>query len=333
MQTTFALLAGMAAVAYAAPSASVLAPTASAPAGCSASYDGTFEIQAVNYSSSATKKRETACGGSGTLVITLANGELHDAEDRIGEIVANYQFQFDPEPQTGAIYTSGFSVCSNGSLALGGSAVFYRCLSGSFYNLYDRSTGDQCEPILLDTIPCGSTTAASGAVGQSSDGQATGTAVVGQSSDGQATGTAVAPVSQISDGQVQQTGALITQITDGQIQAPTAMPISQISDGQVQAPTATAAPVSQISDGQVQAPTSTAVAPISQISDGQIQAPTTTAVGVVSQISDGQIQASATAASNGTATTTSALQVTGAANSLKMGGAAAFAGAVAMALL
>ena len=53
-------------------------------------------------------------------------------------IAANYQFQFDAPPQAGAIYTTGFSLCSNNSLALGGSAIFYQCLSGSFYNLYDR---------------------------------------------------------------------------------------------------------------------------------------------------------------------------------------------------
>lgn len=53
-------------------------------------------------------------------------------------IAANYQFQFDAPPQAGAIYTTGFSLCANGSLALGGSAIFYQCLSGSFYNLYDR---------------------------------------------------------------------------------------------------------------------------------------------------------------------------------------------------
>lgn len=75
-------------------------------------------------------------------------------------------------------------------------------------------------------------------------------------------------------------------------------PISQISDGQVQAPTSTVAPISQISDGQIQAPTST-VAPISQISDGQIQVSTNVVMptgGVVSQIPDGQIQANATSA-------------------------------------
>lgn len=78
--------------------------------------------------------------------------------------------------------------------------------------------------------------------------------------------------------------APVTQISDGQIQATTAtpvVPVTQISDGQVQAPTSTVtpvAPVTQISDGQVQAPTSTPapVAPCTEIVDGQPQCPVST---------------------------------------------------------
>jgi len=350
MQTTIALL-GFAAAAYAAPQAA-LAPTAAAPAGCSPSYSGTFEISAYNTTVKRDLTKRAACGGDGTLVITLANGKLTDAKNRVGEIVANYQFQFDPEPQTGAIYTSGFSACSNGSLALGGSAVFYECLSGGFYNLYDRHWAAQCEPILLGITPCGSSSGA--AVSQGADGQPTGTsgAPISQKTDGQPTGTSVAPkpVSQISDGQAQAPSAIpISQITDGQIQVPTAAisqisdgqiqagkptpaPISQISDGQVQATTAApkpSAPISQISDGQIQA-TSAPKAPISQISDGQIQASKTSAP-VISQISDGQIQA--TGKANATSTP---LQVTSSGSSFKTFGsqlAAIVLGVAAVALL
>jgi hypothetical protein len=54
MQTTFALVAGLAAVAYAAPQGvtAVITPTAAAPAGCATSYSGSFEITALNISSS-----------------------------------------------------------------------------------------------------------------------------------------------------------------------------------------------------------------------------------------------------------------------------------------
>jgi len=93
-----------------------------------------------------------ACVTNGTLALTLKNGILTDSDGRTGYIASNYQFQFDKPAQDGAIYTSGFSVCSNGSLALGGSAVFYQCLSGSFYNLYDRSWAPQCSPVLISTL-------------------------------------------------------------------------------------------------------------------------------------------------------------------------------------
>ncbi|KAI4269097.1 MAG: hypothetical protein L6R38_007595 [Xanthoria sp. 2 TBL-2021] len=93
-----------------------------------------------------------ACESEGTLAITLADGVLKDAQGRTGYIASNFQFQFDSPPQNGAIYTTGFSACGNGTLALGGSNVFYQCLSGDFYNLYDRSWAPQCSPITINLL-------------------------------------------------------------------------------------------------------------------------------------------------------------------------------------
>ena len=101
------------------------------------------------------QRRAPACSGSGILVATLSDGVVKDAQDRTGYIASNYQFQFDGPPQAGSIYTAGFSECSNGSLALGGSTVFYQCKSGDFYNLYDRWWAEQCSPVEIMVIPCG----------------------------------------------------------------------------------------------------------------------------------------------------------------------------------
>jgi hypothetical protein len=84
--------------------------------------------------------------------MSLSNGILTDSVGRTGYIAANYQFQFDKPPQAGAIYTAGFSVCANGSLALGGSNIFWQCLSGTFYNLYDRNWASQCSPITMESL-------------------------------------------------------------------------------------------------------------------------------------------------------------------------------------
>jgi len=256
-----------------------IAPKEPTPQGCQTSFDGPFSISISNVTT--TPKRDLETRQDKVLTITLANGVLTDDQGRTGYIAANNQFQFDKPAQTGAIYTSGFSVCSNGTLAIGSSAIFYQCLSGDFYNLYDKSTGAQCSPIYINVLKSGAVQSA-GAATQIGDGQlqaATSTKVVSQISDGQiqATTGAAQPVTQISDGQVQaatSTGKPVTQISDGQIQAPTSTgkPVTQISDGQIQAPTAK--PVTQISDGQIQAPTSAAGKPVTQISDGQIQAPT-----------------------------------------------------------
>jgi hypothetical protein len=215
-----------------------------------------------------------------------------------------YRFQFDAPLQAGARESTGFSVCGNGSLALSASgraapAVWYQCLSGTFYNLYSQSTGAQCIPIYITAVNQGG----SGA-------------------------------SQISDGQPQVTsvpGPRVSQISDGQPQASSPRPatsavVSQISDGQPQAsaprPASTPRPVvSQISDGQPQAsaPRPAITGPVvSQISDGQPQAsaprPASTPRPVVSQISDGQPQVGTPRPNNVTsATRTAPAQFTGAA--------------------
>jgi hypothetical protein len=255
------------------------------------------------------------------LEITLKDGVLLDSQQRTGYIAANHQFQFDGPAQTGAIYTAGWSACSNGSLALGGEATFHQCLSGDFYNLYDESTGPQCNEVTIQIVGAGTGSSSSAAASQLPDGQPQETpAPVSQIPDGQIqASTSGAPVSQIPDGQIQAstaaaTGAPVSQIPDGQIQASTAAAVSQIPDGQIQASTAaaTGAPVSQIPDGQIQASTAPAssAAAVSQIPDGQIQAaPTQSAV---AQIPDGQIQAPY---SNGTAAAAPAPSGTGAVDS------------------
>lgn len=135
---------------------------------------------------------------------SLQDGILNDAQGRTGYIASNYQFQFDDPAQAGAIYTAGFSACGNGSLALGGSAVWYECLSGDFYNLYDRTWAAQCEPVEIVLMECGSSS-------ESTDGQVVGTNVVTTTvvsvlSDGQpqvkttTTGVPLCEVSQIADG-------------------------------------------------------------------------------------------------------------------------------------
>ncbi|KAI9743734.1 MAG: hypothetical protein M1835_002868 [Candelina submexicana] len=92
------------------------------------------------------------CQSADTLTLTLNNGVLKDGKGRTGYIASNRQFQFDDPPQAGAIFTAGFSILNNGSLALGNSAIFYQCLSGSFYNLYDTNNAAQCNPVTVSVL-------------------------------------------------------------------------------------------------------------------------------------------------------------------------------------
>ncbi|GMG27604.1 unnamed protein product [Ambrosiozyma monospora] len=99
------------------------------------------------------KEATVACASSDALSMTLSGGILKDNKGRIGSIVANRQFQFDgPPPQAGAIYAAGWSISSDGNLAIGDTTVFYQCLSGTFYNLYDQTLGPHCSPVYLNVV-------------------------------------------------------------------------------------------------------------------------------------------------------------------------------------
>ncbi|KAI4636961.1 hypothetical protein J4E93_010751 [Alternaria ventricosa] len=128
-----------------------IAPDASAPEGCKTTVETPFRIGTLENPS--LRRRETAQEASdGDLLCTLEDGILHDQYGRTGSIVANQQFQFDGPPQAGAIYTGGFSVCGNDSLAIGGSTRWWRCMSGAFGNLYDSWIGDQCHEIRIQAL-------------------------------------------------------------------------------------------------------------------------------------------------------------------------------------
>jgi hypothetical protein len=236
MQFSAIVLAGFAALASAQTfTGSTVSPTAAAPTGCATTYPGTFELSVVNVTKTSKVKRATS---PNSLVIKLANSVLTDNQGRVGYIASNYQFQFDAGGQAGELYNAGFSVCSNNTLALGGSAIFYECLSGDFYNLYDRNWAPQCQPIYLEIIPeSSSASATTTTASQSSAGQSAATSV-------SATTTSAAVVSSITDGQPQggSTSAIVSSvsvITSVSSTTSAAAVITSITDHQIQAPTAT----------------------------------------------------------------------------------------------
>ncbi len=149
----------------------LIVPSATPPAGCQNSRDGAFSITITNVTtnyngsvSSASPSRRSwdhvrrdlkgllPRQQDGTLMLTLMGGVLRDQANRTGYIASNYQFQFDAPPQAGAIYTAGFGICANGTLSLGGSAIFWQCLSGSFNNLYDRAWAEHCVPVYFESL-------------------------------------------------------------------------------------------------------------------------------------------------------------------------------------
>ncbi|EGU79142.1 hypothetical protein FOPG_07684 [Fusarium oxysporum f. sp. conglutinans race 2 54008] len=239
MRTSLALLA-LAATAFAIPQAVTedIAPKGKAPKGCTTSYDGQFEVTIFKPGNEKRDVTERSCNGEGVLVLNLKDGVLKDAQGRTGYISDSYQFQFDKPAQAGAIYTSGFSVCSNGTLAFGPSAIFWQCQSGDFYNLYDRNWAEQCEPVEFGVMPCGKSKNAKSAPKKRIVGSSVvATTVVTVVSDGttrEVPTTIAVPMCQIGDGQVQ---VRTTPCDDMEIPIITAPPVSQVSDGKLQVPT------------------------------------------------------------------------------------------------
>ncbi|GAP86759.1 putative covalently-linked cell wall protein [Rosellinia necatrix] len=202
-----------------------LTPTGAAPAGCTGSFDGKFEITVsrLKEEKRSLPEKRAVCGSEGTLVMTLEDGTALDAQGRTGYIASNYQFQFDAPAQAGALYTSGFSICSGNVLALGSSKTFHQCLSGDFYNLYDRTWAEQCEPVSIIAIPCGS---------KDSGDEGSGVQIVGT------TVVQTTIITALSDGQPQ----VITTTVPVPIYS-TYVPVSEYTDGQIQVtPTGSAPP-------------------------------------------------------------------------------------------
>ncbi|KAF1921525.1 hypothetical protein BDU57DRAFT_437640 [Ampelomyces quisqualis] len=130
-----------------------IAPSSPPPAGCKSNANVNFTIGTLKFGHS-TKRESAVEAADSALVCNLHNGILRDRDSRTGSIVANRQFQFDGPPQAGSIYTGGFSICANGSLAIGGTTRWWQCSSGGFYNLYDEWIGAQCEEIRIQvTFP------------------------------------------------------------------------------------------------------------------------------------------------------------------------------------
>ncbi|KAI9655660.1 MAG: hypothetical protein M1831_004812 [Alyxoria varia] len=167
MQYTLAIF-GFVAAAIASPSpvaqgvAEDKSPSGSAPPGCSSSYPNTFYISTVKPSGDAKMVKRQ----SPNLAITLENGILRDQDGNQGYVASNKQFQFvdgeSDRPQAGTIYSSGFSICQNNSLALGPTTTFQSCNSGEFDNLYYGYDAEQCEDVLINAIDTGDSSDSTG---------------------------------------------------------------------------------------------------------------------------------------------------------------------------
>lgn len=225
------------------------------------------------------------------LMLSLTNGILTDQNSRTGYIASNSQLQFDSGAQAGALQTSGFSVCQNGTLAVANSAIWYECLSEfegrQFYNLYSMRQGEQCYMAFIQNI--GALDSNNNVGGEDGGSSAAPMPMSMPTATSPYTVTSPAAtlsrVSQVPDGQPQgaTSGSVIYASS---VVSPSPVATQITAGGVIGASTAVASStvslVSAITDGQVQAPTagsvivsSAVVTPqVTQISGGGVQAPT-----------------------------------------------------------
>ncbi|PUU76059.1 hypothetical protein B9Z19DRAFT_992072 [Tuber borchii] len=128
----------------------IIRPPGTSPPGCIDSYPAAFSFELVDHPTPGVK---THCIKPRMLKMLLQHGLLTDHLGRIGSIVANRQFQFDgPPAQVGAIYTGGWSLCSDNLIALGPQRQFYGCASGDKEFLYDTMIAKYCRTIFLKIV-------------------------------------------------------------------------------------------------------------------------------------------------------------------------------------
>jgi hypothetical protein len=172
------------------------------PSSCDPTVMSPFELTTVPLGSVVSLTKRGGCSGDSTLVVHLTDSVLVDAKGRTGYISSNDQLQFDKPAQSGFKTADGFSVCSNGTVLLDESPIFWACKSGPFSNIYSVKVAPQCEPVQLNALFCGDDAADIPAP----VGAPVVTTVVPAILDGVETAITTAlpvPLCQINDGQVQ----------------------------------------------------------------------------------------------------------------------------------
>lgn len=108
-----------------------IVPPGGIPPGCQSTYGEKFNFRSI-YGPVGYPGFHRICATPGQLQIRVTNGIMTDQIGRIGAVVANRQIQFDgPPAQSGSVYTGGWSVCDDGTLALGPQKFFFACASGT----------------------------------------------------------------------------------------------------------------------------------------------------------------------------------------------------------
>lgn len=128
---------------YAVPAVKIRAPAASSE--CFPTVPYPFNATVVN----ATTGTNVVVSGFPTGQIFLKVGFLSTSDGGVAYFDANHQLRWGTQNMVSSL------VCGNGSIVLGGSAVLYRCLSVSSFQLFNKNVSSECSPAYISVVSTG----------------------------------------------------------------------------------------------------------------------------------------------------------------------------------
>jgi hypothetical protein len=122
-------------------------PHETIPADCSVDYLGAFNIGFTPVDPSSEDDDEMRSKhklATRTLVsLELTDGYLVDDQQRMAYIDDRDMLQFEMYPRSPQ-FNAGFSICKNGTIALGNSALWYRCRAGAYSTIFRAKPDSDC---------------------------------------------------------------------------------------------------------------------------------------------------------------------------------------------
>jgi hypothetical protein len=123
-------------------------PLPPVPSGCNHTVPYSFELSVID-ATTGTFDCSFHLQASG---FTLSNGILRSRQNNAGYIASDSRLYFRYPFQSNTALDASFSICSNASLAFGGSTVFHKCFIDESFGIFNEPIGILCSPIFIGVV-------------------------------------------------------------------------------------------------------------------------------------------------------------------------------------